>query len=99
MEYVLDDGGVEYDLPLTGEEINLSVCNFFATYLKGRVPGIELFDIDLSSPDTTHHVIMKYKNKYFDAEVPAGVKDWKKLPYMKTVNNKNKKDWILTPLF
>jgi len=31
------------------------------------------------------HVWVKYKGKFYDAEAPNGVDDWRELPYIKKV--------------
>lgn len=95
-ENTMIEWGSDYTKPLTGKELNENVCDVFSEYIQQRVQGMELFKIDLPSKCCNFHIIMKYKNRFIDAEVPNGVKDWFDIPYMKTVLNKNKSDWELS---
>lgn len=73
-----------------GKECNNGFCDIFAQKLSKLLPGSEIMSTEDNRSTTLGHVWVKYKNKYFDAETPNGVSDWKQLPWMKQFYIKNK---------
>ena len=48
-------------------------------------PGAELWGTGWGLGYIMGHVWIKYKGKYYDAETPNGVEDWKDIPYIQKV--------------
>ena len=77
---------------LTPEECNAGLCDIFAEKFKEEYPEAEVWLTDWGTEDSMFgHVWVKYKGKYYDAETPAGVKDWKDIPFIQRVFDIQKK--------
>lgn len=73
-------------------EINCGDCDDFAEEIASKVPGAEVLrlvevlfpdlDPDEMEEEYPSHWLIEYKGRYYDAEVPIGVKSIKKLPIM-----------------
>ena len=62
-------------------EINHGDCLYFAGEVCKLVPGAEgIWDTDLDAQNHRGHMIIKYHNRWYDAECPNGVSDWYNLP-------------------
>ena len=86
---ILKRTGEEQDLyvkdwdEFTPELCNDGFCDIFVEKFKEEYPGAELWQTSAStSPWGFGHSWVKYKGKFYDAETPNGVKDWKDLPYI-----------------
>ena len=66
-----------------GEECNKGFCDIFAKELQKELPGSKIMSTEEPGNNTLGHVWVEYKDKYFDAETPKGVDDWKELPWVK----------------
>lgn len=88
---ILKRTGEEQDLyepdweEFTPEVCNDGFCDVFAEKFREEYPGAELWGTDYGIDYTFGHVWLKYNNKFYDAETPQGVMDWKKLPYIQKV--------------
>jgi len=69
----------------TPEICNDGFCDIFAEKFKEEYPGAELWGTDYGVGYVFGHVWVKYNNKFYDAETPNGVEDWKNLPYIQKV--------------
>lgn len=72
----------------TPEVCNDGFCDLFAAEFVKRFPGAKTYSTEESLDKTFGHVWVKYKGKYYDAEIPNGVSNWKDLPYMKKLKEK-----------
>lgn len=64
------------------KDINEGWCADFAHKVGEKVPGSSIrCDEDFGREYT--HTFLKYRGRYYDAEAPLGVKNWKQLPYFK----------------
>lgn len=70
---------------LTPEMCNDGYCDIFADKFKEMYPASEKWTTDYGIDDSFGHVFNKLGNKFYDAETPQGVTDWKQLPYMQKV--------------
>lgn len=71
---------------LTPEMCNDGFCDIFASIFIEEYPGAELWRTETSiSPYIFGHVWVKYKGKFYDAETPYGVEDWKDIPYVQRI--------------
>jgi hypothetical protein len=68
-----------------GKTCNSGFCDIFAQKFHKRFPDSEIFSTE-AEHKTLGHVWVKYKGKYYDAETPEGVNDWKELPWMISYN-------------
>lgn len=59
---------------------NSGYCDVFATEFKKEYPEAIIFE---ASEEGLGHFFCKYKDKFYDAETPTGISDWKQLPYFK----------------
>jgi hypothetical protein len=89
---ILKRTGDEQDLyvkdwdEFTPELCNDGFCDIFAEKFREEYPGAELWQTSAStSPWGFGHTWVKYKDKFYDAETPNGVKDWRDLPYIQTL--------------
>jgi len=88
---ILKRTGEEQDLTtpdweeFTPEMCNNGFCDLFAYKFREEYPGAEIWNTYWSVGMTMGHVWVKYQGKYYDAEVPNGVEDWKDLPYIQRV--------------
>jgi len=65
------------------ETINQGQCDNFAPDLQSLIPGSRLFcseQFEDEWPDVPGHCWVEFEGKWFDAEAPDGVDDWKDLP-------------------
>jgi hypothetical protein len=68
---------------LTPEMCNDGFCDIFAEKFREEYPGAELWGTKASlNAWSFGHVWVKYKGKFYDAETPNGVSDWKDIPYV-----------------
>ena len=75
----------------TGEVCNTGFCDVYARKLSKLLPGaVQMSTEETGANKSFGHVWVKYKSKYYDAEVPKGVADWKQLPWMKAYYRLNK---------
>ena len=95
---ILKRTGDEQDLyvkdwdEFTPELCNDGFCDIFAEKFREEYPGAELWQTSAStSPWGFGHSWVKYKDKFYDAETPNGVKDWKDLPYIQRLYQIGKK--------
>jgi hypothetical protein len=94
---ILKRTGEEQDLyepdweEFTPEICNDGFCDVFAEKFREEYPGAELWGTDYGIDYTFGHVWVKYGNKFYDAETPNGVEDWKQLPYIQKVLDLYKK--------
>lgn len=74
---------VQYHKFLSPGCINEGHCNIFAGYVKEIFPKVKLvFDGKIDEePDWFDHCCVYYNGKYYDAECPQGVQDWRDLPF------------------
>jgi hypothetical protein len=67
----------------TGKVCNTGFCDIYADKLSKLLPGSKQWSTEESGPSgTLGHVWIEFKGKYYDAETPDGVVDWKQLPWM-----------------
>jgi hypothetical protein len=94
---ILKRTGEEQDLTepdwdeFTPEVCNTGFCDIFAEKFREEYPGAELWGTEWGLGYTFGHVWVKYGNKFYDAETPQGVTDWKQLPYIQKVLDLYKK--------
>jgi hypothetical protein len=94
---ILKRTGEEQDLAepdwdeFTPEVCNTGFCDIFAEKFREEYPGAELWGTEWGLGYTFGHVWVKYGNKFYDAETPQGVTDWKQLPYIQKVLDLYKK--------
>jgi hypothetical protein len=71
--------------------INTGLCEDLAEWVGKRLPDAEPVWLDALEhlADTAHEVI-KYKNRYYDAEAPCGVDDIDDLPLVKHLEKHSK---------
>lgn len=78
----------------TPYEINNGDCQHFAYELHNRVKGAEVFEVGgfwmQEEVDEPSHFFIRFNNRYYDAETPQGVKDWKNLPIFHNITGKEK---------
>jgi hypothetical protein len=68
----------------TGKVCNSGFCDIYASKLSKLLPGSKQWDTEEQGPSgTLGHVWVEFKGKFYDAETPDGVTDWKDLPWMK----------------
>ena len=68
----------------TGKVCNNGFCDIYADKLSKLLPGSKRWSTEEYGPTASFgHVWVEYKGKYYDAETPDGVADWKELPWMK----------------
>jgi hypothetical protein len=86
---ILKRTGDEQDLyvkdwdEFTPELCNDGFCDIFAEKFREEYPGAELWQTSASTSSWGFgHTWVKYKDKFYDAETPNGVKDWRDLPYI-----------------
>lgn len=61
-------------------EINAGLCANFATVLWEQDRSLKIIsDKDLGA-DEYSHTFIEFNNKYYDAETPHGISDWKMFP-------------------
>ena len=88
---ILKRTGEEQDLTtptwdeFTPEICNDGFCDVFAEKFREEYPGAELWSTEWSLGYAFGHVWVKYNNKFYDAETPNGVKNWKELPYIQKI--------------
>lgn len=67
----------------TGKVCNTGFCDIYASKLSKLLPGSKQWDTEEQGPSgTLGHVWVEFKGKFYDAETPDGVSDWKELPWM-----------------
>ena len=67
----------------TGKVCNTGFCDIYADKLSKLLPGSKQWDTEEQGPSgTLGHVWVEFKGKFYDAETPNGVSDWKQLPWM-----------------
>jgi ribosomal protein S18 acetylase RimI-like enzyme len=67
----------------TGKVCNSGFCDIYASKLSKLLPGSKQWDTEEMGPSgTLGHVWVEFKGKFYDAETPDGVDDWKELPWM-----------------
>jgi hypothetical protein len=67
----------------TGKVCNTGFCDIYASKLSKLLPGSKQWDTEEMGPSgTLGHVWVEFKGKFYDAETPDGVQDWKQLPWM-----------------
>lgn len=65
---------------------NNGFCDIFAGNLTKKLKGAETYSTEWSDGGKTFgHVWIKYKGKFYDAEVPKGVSKLEDIPYIKRV--------------
>jgi hypothetical protein len=88
---ILKRTGKEQDLTeptwdeFTPEICNTGFCDVFAEKFREEYPGAELWGTDWGLGYTFGHVWIKYNNKFYDAETPNGVINWKDLPFIQKI--------------
>jgi hypothetical protein len=88
---ILKRTGDEQDLTeptwdeFTPEMCNNGFCDIFAEKFREEYPGAEIWNTYWSVGMTMGHVWVKYQGKFYDAEAPNGVDDWRELPYIQKV--------------
>jgi len=76
--------GEKYWDVFDGATCNSGACDLFARNLFKFVPGIIMYGTMYSGgADTVGHIWVYYKGKYYDAEIPNGVRDINDVPYVK----------------
>jgi len=65
----------------TPEICNSGFCDIFANILAKKYPGSEIWSSEDHDGNTFGHVWIKYQDKFYDAETPNGVNDWKQIPW------------------
>jgi hypothetical protein len=58
---------------------------FLLKKFREEYPGAEMWSTYWSVGMTMGHVWIKYQGKFYDAEAPNGVDDWRELPYIQRV--------------
>ena len=85
---IVQQVGLEQDIvdpswdTFTPQICNTGFCDIFAERLKRAFPGSTAWATDYNGLDTFGHVWIEYKGKYYDAETPNGVSDWKELSWI-----------------
>jgi len=65
---------------------NSGFCDIFANKISEKLPGAEMYTTYQSDGSGTFgHIWIKYKGKYYDAEIPNGVKKLEDIPYIKRI--------------
>ena len=64
-------------------EINNGNCDIFADEVAQKISQAEAIETFYLNVDEYSHFYIKYKEKFFDAECPYGVRDFLKLPTFK----------------
>lgn len=90
LQYLLDKTEIEAQkivdkdwTKFTPRVANNGFCDLFAYEFIKKFKGGELWETyDSDGGRTNGHVWVKYKGKFYDAEVPEGVKDYKDIPYI-----------------
>ena len=68
----------------TPKVCNNGFCDIFADKFTEKFKGAEYWNTyDSDGGKTYGHIWVKYKGKFYDAEVPNGVKEYKDIPYIK----------------
>ena len=68
----------------TGKVCNSGFCDIYADKLSKLLPGSKRWSTEeYGAHGSFGHVWVEYKGKYYDAESPEGVTDWKQLTWMK----------------
>jgi len=68
----------------TGKVCNTGFCDIYADKLSKLLPGSIQWSTEEQGPSgTLGHAWIEYKGKFYDAETPNGVADYKDLPWMK----------------
>ena len=79
---------------LSPKEINNGNCVEFANALAERLSTIKVYETGLDKNGNFNidpiHNFIKYNNKFFDAERPKGLKNYKNLPFYKNQKPKCK---------
>lgn len=83
MSLIFDEDYINTNLSLSPEDCNNGLCDIWAKKFKEEYPEAEMWDTEQTYGETHGHVWVKYGNKFYDAEIPDGVLDWKQIPYMK----------------
>lgn len=83
MALIFDDDQINSNLSLSPEDCNNGLCDIWAEKFKEEYPEAEIWDTEETYGETHGHVWVKYDGKFYDAETPNGVTDWKQLPFMK----------------
>lgn len=70
----------------TPEDINNGSCDAFARTVERDFPGARAawdYQLDRTKDSGFYccHMLVEYEGRYYDAERPDGVEDWKDLPY------------------
>ena len=86
---------MQYHNRKTTEEINNGVCDKFAKKLvdytgKGTIMWSHDMPDNKPFDEKWLHCFVFYKGKYYDCEAPAGVKDWRELPFFVRMIQSNK---------
>lgn len=68
----------------TPEVINKGFCDIFADNLEAKLSGVTQWTTDEGSDGsgTFGHTWIEYKGKFYDAEVPKGVKTYYEIPFI-----------------
>lgn len=94
---ILKRTGDEQDLTVpdweefTPEVCNNGFCDVFAEKFREEYPGAELWSTDWGLGYTFGHVWVRYKGKFYDAETPNGVDDWRDIPFIQRLYKLRKK--------
>jgi len=67
-----------------GHHLNMGACDVFAHKLSNRVADVNIIDcIEFGMQlGTGKHVWVLHDGRFYDAEVPEGVDDWRDLPFI-----------------
>lgn len=71
--------------PSEAHWINEGACDDFADEIQERFPWAELVDVPLNSDTIPSHTVLKYRGRYYDAEVPDGVRRIADLPVVQRI--------------
>jgi len=78
----LRDKFLEQGLATSYENINEGLCDEFAACVCTFLPGCTMYwNDDFTDEFDCSHCFIEYEDRYYDAECPEGVDDWRDLPF------------------
>ena len=62
------------------EDINHGYCDLFAECIRTKVPDARIHQWDREDGKPANHDFIEYRGRFYDAEAPGGVDDYRDLP-------------------